>query len=420
MEPLEGSSETKASTAASGPDIISDEDGAWAASLMPSWKPFSLNPWRLYQDCRAAHIVTVEPIVFLYMFCVYLWIFITQQYFFWRYSKEVLANTNFPGLRNASFCISTDDLDTYGPTNKTADNVRESASHLLSYVNVPSQLICVVVAMILGPLSDKLGRKFIFYSVGAGVVLQGVLSFLVVWFELNMYFFILSSGLAGFFGGFASVLAASFAYAADVSTPGKVRTIRISMIESMIFASGLISEGGAGRILQKFNCTFWPLFIVYAACGVLIILYTALCLPEPLSRLERLQRVSGHPKGIKTLLRGLKLFFCPSNYSTWKLWAALGVLCVMVGNFVGSQMITALYQEGHPLKWGPATIGYYSIVTMVAHGIVAVVVLPVLVALSLPDVTIALIGVVFSAGMNIFTGFVKHSWEMYLGELLSK
>ena len=219
-----------------------------------------------------------------------------------------------------------------------------------------------------------------------------------------------------FFGGFASILAASFAYAADVSSPGRGRSIRISIIEAVIYIAGLVAEGGAGKVLELLNCTFWPLIVVYIGSGLLMVLYTALFLPEPFSRSERLQRAADSPKGVGRLLRGLRLFFCPSHYSTWKLWVALGALVVISGNFVGTQTITAIFQEGSPLKWGPAKIGYYAMVAMATHGIVTLFILPLLVALSLPDILIAIIGVLFSGGMDLFTGFVRHTWEMFMSE----
>jgi hypothetical protein len=100
--------------------------------------------------------------------------------------------------------------------------------------------------------------------------------------------------------------------------------------------------------------------------------------------------------------------------STWKLWAALGALTIIVGNLVGAQMITAIFQEGPPLKWKPAMIGYFDVVQMAAHGFATLVILPLLVALSLPDVATALIGVVFNAAVGVLTGFVHQSWQMFL------
>ena len=393
--------------------VTEDENRAWETSVKPG-KKISSNPWRLSLYCRATHIVTVEPVVFLFMFGIYLLLFTYQQYFFWRYAMHELAGTNFTGPHDSStFCISADDLKTHG---QSIVNVQKSSSHLISYVSLPGQVMCIIAAMIFGPLSDTLGRKFIFISVGIGVVIEGLFVLIVIIYNLNMYILIASGFISGVFGGFASLLAASFAYAADVSSPGRCRSIRIGLIGTMIFTAGVVSEGGAGKLLQYLNCTFWPLIALYIGSGVLIILYTTLFLPEPLSRSERLQKTSNHPKGVRNLLRGLKLFFCPSTYSTWKLWAALCVLFIIIGNTVGVQMITAIFQQGDPLKWGPSMIGDYAMVEMTTHGVGTLVVLPILILLSVPDVIIALIGVLFSGSMNLFTGNVKKDRQMFLGE----
>jgi MFS family permease len=357
---------------------------------------------RVFRELRTTRIVTVEPLVFLFMFGLFLMIFTQQQYFFWHYGKLFLNSTH-------DDCISAEDLES-----DAVVKVQKSASHLLSYVNFPGQLLCIATSMVLGPLSDTMGRRFIFYLVGIGVVMQGVLSLVVVVLNLDLHIFIVGGVLSGMSGGFAATLGACFAYAADISSPGPSRSIRIAVIEAMVFVAGLIAEGGAGYVLEQLKCSFWPLIAVYIGSGVLMILYTALFLREPFSRSERLQRAADSPKGIGRLLRGLRLFFCPSTYSTWKLWAALGALTIIVGNLVGAQMITAIFQEGPPLKWKPAMIGYFDVVQMAAHGFATLVILPLLVALSLPDVATALIGVVFNAAVGVLTGFVHQSWQMFL------
>ena len=363
---------------------------------------------RVFRELRKTRIITVEPLVFLFMFGLFLMIFTQQQYFFWHYGKLFLNSTH-------DDCISAEDLES-----DAVVKVQKSASHLLSYVNFPGQVLGIATSMILGPLSDTMGRRFIFYLVGSGVVLQGVLSLVVVVLNLDVHIFIVGGVLSGMCGGFAATLGASFAYAADVSSPGPSRSIRIAFVEAMVFVAGLIAEGGAGKVLEQLKCSFWPLIAVYIGSGLLMILYTAVFLREPFSRSERLQRAAGSPKGIGRLLRGLRLFFCPSTYSTWKLWAALGALTIIVGNLIGAQMITAIFQEGPPLKWKPAMIGYFDVVQMAAHGFATLVILPLLVALSLPDVAIALIGVVFNAAVGVLTGFVRQSWQMFLSELAER
>ena len=367
---------------------------------------------RIFLDCRRSHVVTVEPMIFIFMFGNYLMLFTSQQYFFWRYGEEALArNGSTADWRNA--CITADDLG------DLVTGVQKSSYHLLSYVYVPGQAASLFTSLILVSLSDTLGRKFIFYSVGTGVTVEGIMAFIIVWFNLDIHLFVASSVVSEICGGFRSVMAASAAFAADVSLPGRSRSVRLSLIEAMIFVAGVVSNGGTGKVLELLNCSFWPLTLVYSTSGLLVILYTALFLPEPFSRQERLQRAAGQPRGVGRLLRGLKLFFCPSSYPTWKLWAALGVLGIIIGNLVASNLITPIFQEGPPLKWHPAMIGYYAMVAMASHGAVTLFVLPLLVALSLPDLAIAMVGVAFSGAMALLTGFVHSSWEMFLSEFIS-
>ena len=55
---------------------------------------------------------------------------------------------------------------------------------------------------------------------------------------------------------------------------------------------------------------------------------------------------------------------------------------------------------------------------MASHGVVTLFVLPLLVALSLPDLAIAMVGAAFGGAMTLFTGFVHSSWEMFLSEFI--
>ena len=148
-------------------------------------------PWRLYLQCRGAYVVTVEPVVFLFMFGVYLMLFTSQQYFFWRYGSEALARNGTPSVNG---CISADDLG-----HKLLVEVQKSSSRLLSYVFVPGQVMCIFTALVLGPLSDTFGRKFIFYLVGTGVLVQGLVSLIVILLKLDMRFLIVGGVLSGFF-----------------------------------------------------------------------------------------------------------------------------------------------------------------------------------------------------------------------------
>ena len=123
------------------------------------------------------------------------------------------------------------------------------------------------------------------------------------------------------------------------------------------------------------------------------------------------------PRGFRQIVQSFKIFFCGvREYSVWRLWAALVAMGVFDINMIGTFMITVFFLYTDPLHWGPKLIGYYGTVRQISHSIALIVILPLFVAIGLPDALIALIGLAFSMGMDVFTGFVKVTWEMFVGK----
>ena len=400
-------------------DRLSDS-GDWNTPLQENWNLVSmlspLNPWKLYLRFRKAKVVTVEPVLFLYMFGTYMSFSMIEQYYLKRFGVQKLHNTSFPFPNGSeSFCINSSQLDKYGG-NGTSDDVQASASHLLLYGQVPNQLLSIITALMFGPLSDRYGRRPLMVVIGIGVTLNGLMTLGIVHYNLNIYLFIATNVITGFTGGFASVLTLCFAYIADVSSL-KWRTLRIGIVEAMIFGGGALGEGISGLWLNELNCFFEPIFWLYTAVNALIIVYVILFLPEPLTRRERLENAKNRPRGYKAVLQGFKIFFCSPWQIRLLLWFALIAMSIIVMNMIGSQEITIFFLSApHPLEWEPKTIGLYQATTQASHMIGLLVVLPILVALNLPDALIGLIGLVFNCGMNIFTGFVRQSWQMFVSK----
>lgn len=419
---MERSTETKASAAesvsASCSTVRVSESGDWQAALeenisavgVVSFSAF--NPWRWYLAFRRAKVITIEPVVFLYMLAVFLNSSLTSQYYVWRFGKQALLNTTFPSEQNLSVCINSSELDLYGG-NITAYSVQTSSRRLLIFTGLAYNLPSIFTALLLGPCSDRYGRRFIIYLVTAGAILQGLMSIAVIHFELNIYFFILISAVSGIAGGYASILTATMAYIADISSP-RWRTFRIGLAQSMVFFSGAVAQGIFGYWLAELNCSYAPPLWLFTACNAVVILYTLIFLPESLTDKER-KRISGCTSCFTNLARGLRIYFCGLKYSTWRLWAALLAMSTVVANMAGSQALSTLFFQASPLSWNPGEVGTYQAVNMAAHGVVLVLLLSLLVGIKFPDALIAIVGLIFSAGTNIFMGFVSQSWEMFVG-----
>ena len=102
-------------------------------------------------------ILTVEPVLFLYMFGIFMSLSVTQEYIFNWFGREMLVrHANHTGSFN--FCISTDLLNkevnlTGGK--KAGDVVQTQASLLSLATTLLGQLPSIFAALVYGPLTDR-------------------------------------------------------------------------------------------------------------------------------------------------------------------------------------------------------------------------------------------------------------------------
>lgn len=379
----------------------------------------TLNPFRLFLAFRNAKILTVEPVIFLYMFGTFLYFPLYQQYFFLWFSKSFINSSSL--LPNGSYCLSSNETDHYGG-NGTSIKVQTLSNHLGIYVSLANQIPSIIFTMIYGPLSDRIGRKPIMIIVALGATVQGLLALAIVHWNLNVYLFILTSFISGLGSHFAGVLMACFSYISDISTV-KWRTYRIGVAEGMLFLAGAIAQGTGGIWFEELDCNFLPPVCLFIGCNVLLMAYVLLFLPESVTQKERERRlfnkVSSGNGCFDSFVRGFKIYFSQkTGYATWKLWACLISASVIVMVSAGSQQIGVLFlKTGDPFDLDPGTIGYQQMTAQISHMIGLLFVLPLLIALKFPDALIALIGLASSAGMNIFTGLAKLNYELFISKL---
>ena len=378
----------------------------------------SWNPWVGYNYLRQSKIVTVEPVIFLYMFATYLVYYLNQQYYFNQFALEKFINASDRDLVqvNGSACINITDVDEYTGMNDTYKWVQSRSNALSLYTSLANRILSIISTLILGPLSDRYGRRVVIIVVAIGSILQGAVSLCVILLNLNLYLFILGSALAGICGDMASLLMASFAYISDFSSR-KWRTVRIGVAESMIFCAGMISSGAGGFWFAKLNCHLAYPFVLFVLCNFALILYTILFLPESLTSEERRIKSKGKPRGIFALLAGFKIVFCQiSKYmaSVWILWVALVPMFIMAMVMGSATSIGVYFYKA--LHWTSTRIGLNISTAMGSHLLVLLAVLPILTALGFPDPLLSLIGLLFNMFMNLFLGLSHKTYQVFLSK----
>ncbi len=162
----------------------SDKNMDKSASLRVE-RSVSLNPITFFLRFRSARILTVEPVIFLYMFGSNLYFPLYQQYFFNQFAKNVIGNSS--ELPNSTYyCLTSNLTDEYGGKG-TYVEVETLSSHLNIYVSLCNQIPSIIFTLLYGPLSDRFGRRLVIVIVSLSAITQGMLSLGIVHWNLSVY-----------------------------------------------------------------------------------------------------------------------------------------------------------------------------------------------------------------------------------------
>ena len=193
------------------------------------------------------------------------------------------------------------------------------------------------------------------------------------------------------------------------------RTVHLGFLQAVVYIAIAASYGVFNIWLQSTNCDFRPtswIMVAFALAGVSYLLI----MPESLPKEKRVQ-FSQSKKGITVLFQGVRIFLWPRlKYSLWRLWfISLSAVLVVFGES-GEYSITTLFLLHKPLEWNRYLIGIYGIVRSLSHALALFIVLPLLSYIKILNPFIVIAGIIFTVGASVFLGFVKYTWEMFVGK----
>lgn len=206
--------------------------------------------------------ITVEPVMFLYMFANFT-MFLTLQAFI--YDKVCYLNFNetvCSNLNNKTF-------------KKEEDFVQKTTSHWVLYANLSMGVPALLsVIMFVGPWGDRVGRKIPIMLSLFGSVMSTISAILnSIFMSAPLPYILIGSLLNGTCGGYLAALMSMYAYIAHVSTTAN-KTVKIGILEAMIFLSATLGTAVSGVMLDHTSYVF----VFSLLCGVvtLALVYTLL------------------------------------------------------------------------------------------------------------------------------------------------
>ena len=207
--------------------------------------------------------------------------------------------------------------------------------------------------MILGSLSDKLGRRLLFISPCIGCMLATGVYLAMIHFDLPLWVYVFGA-IEYVFGSSGALFAGAFTYTAD-TVPVKTMAFRMAMIDVIALCVGAVTNLFVGYWIQA-QGYFWP-FVFVISFKFLAMLYAIFLIPETLTPVRN-ARKDGRQINWEDLISAAKLsLFDNGTGRRWKINILL--LSHLSAEIVSTRSVRTLYMMNTPLCWESVKIGYY-------------------------------------------------------------
>ncbi|XP_038077339.1 proton-coupled folate transporter-like [Patiria miniata] len=351
--------------------------------------------------------VTVEPTVSLFTFG-YVSISIIQPFYLQRRLAESLHNIT--GGDENSGCTGNETDD---DTQAIQDDIQSQTSLWMFYLFMSASIPLMISSVVLGTLSDELGRKICLVMPIVGYIIQEVVYLATMHFKLPLPVLFVGSILQGMSGGFGLFYAGCASYIVDI-TSEKNRTLRLAVIEMVFSLFGGFVQVGIGFMVDYVSILA-PFFLALGA-NILCLLYIAI--PGFLFETVDPENIAEDRKGLKEAGRSVvKLFKFNENGRRWQMLLLNAFMFFINLNIVGTSAIFILYGAASPFCWDAISASIASAFRYITVS-VGMVGGTKLFELCMGDHWIMQVSCLSLLAFNVVMGVSQTTWMIYLASIL--
>ncbi len=290
--------------------------------------------------------VTVEPVLLLYFLAFAPSVPLFQQYVYLRLSES----HNFSLPTNSSEKCH---LDPNSTEFKQEALVQSEATRCGIYFFLAALLPTTVLTILLGPYTDRRGRKIAMYLPLIGVVLRLTLAAVVVKLHWPIWWLVIAYVVEGFSGGIINILMSCFAYIADV-TNVQQRAVRIYILEISCGIGLGVSNIGMGYAIKSFG--YFYCVIILLGIHVLNLLYTLFGVQESIIKENNVPFFT-----LAHVVKAVKLFTTDNaTKRRWKLNMCLLMMLLIVAIDAGNFDVQTYKLLKTPLCFTSVLVGYFT------------------------------------------------------------
>lgn len=355
--------------------------------------------------------VVLHLVFFSYMVCGSSEGPLTSQYFYHRFYPNF-----FNGTTNDSSAASQCERNNSDPLVQNEAELQRQVSKLIMKLNYSGAVPMIVATILLGSLSDVIGRRFLVVFACLASVVKQIVFGVVILFDLDLQFNYLGNVVDGSSGSFCVLLLAGFAITADLTPPGKTRTLGIAVA---MFALQLATPAGqltVGYLIQNagfFYAALWPITFSVSA-----LIMAVGFLPETLP--ERRQGDRARCVNPLNYVKNIFVFYVRAGTVRQRVKYSI----ILMSSFLAwttelSHDVTlTMYQLGPPFCWVARQIGVYGAVANSVKSVAGLLAVFVLQKFFSDPVLLA-IAYVSTASSYLVEGFAKTDFMLYAAVVVS-
>lgn len=263
-------------------------------------------------------------------------------------------------------------------------------------------------AYFLALYTDIFGRRYLFIQTSFGNALYFFLTGLIMLFDLSFTYLITANVLYGLTG--VGLYAASYAFVADVTLPGKERTFSIFLLDTSLPIAGVLGSFVSGYFIE--TCGF--IYPTFTSTGIALIgaCIAVFWIQESLNKEDRIR----NPNLFESFVRPFSFYFSKRFKGVRMLYVMLLFAYVFADMaVVHRKTMEALYQLGMPFCWSPVKIGVFATLLGLSSNGFGTVFLKIF-QRRISDITIALISMVATASSFVLEALASTDFMLYMGK----
>ena len=311
----------------------------------------------------------------------------------------------------------SNNTETCGNSSSSDDKIQGYATQWNWYISLIEYGICLPVIIIAGPMVDRIGRKPLLLWNTIVMFISFVIKSVVIYYNMNLFYFMIGSGVEGISGTYYAFHLANLAILADTTTKGKDRTWIMTLYDALLGVGAFLSYVGTGYLIQLegYLCPFVISSGIFLAFFIIIALTLEDTWKRPTTHTKL--NIFEIPVQICSLCTVKRNNGVQLNYFLINLF----IFLIVMFPLASYSSIRTIYTLGWPFCWTSEHIGWYSAGCDLVIFILGTFILKIMQSFCvlIKDEWIVACGCFSSCVSFILLGFSQTDWMLYVGKFLN-